>query len=133
MNARFELPKPSNLSSNVQPSFSFPKKRRLLRSKDFRRVYDHGSRFSGPLFTAFLLANSDLQGPRIGFTVPRALGRAVRRNRMRRRVREAIRLEAAMIGPQWDVVINPRKALHDAPWEAICREVRKLVLRCGNS
>ena len=104
----------------------------MLRSKDYRRVYDNGVRFSGPLFTAFFLASPDAAGPRIGFTTPRALGKSVRRNRMKRRMREAMRLELPGIGAQWDIVINPRKALHDAPWENVQKEVRKLVGRCGN-
>jgi ribonuclease P protein component len=104
----------------------------LLRSKDYRRVYDNGVRFSGPLFTAFYLASPESAGPRIGFTTPRAIGKANRRNRMKRRVREAVRLELGHIGSQWDIVINPRKALHDAAWESVQKEVKKLVGRCGN-
>jgi ribonuclease P protein component len=95
-------------------------------------VYDNGSRFSGPLFTSFLLAREDADGPRIGFTLPRALGRAVRRNRMRRRLREALRVELHRVDPRWDIVINPRRAMEEAPWENIQREVRKLVARCVN-
>lgn len=116
-----------------RPPLSFPKKNRLLRSKDYRRVYDNGARISGPLFTAFLLSNPAGAGPRIGFTTPRALGRAVRRNRMKRRLREAMRLELPRIGAQWDIVLNPRKALLEAPWGSIQKEVGKLVSRCVNS
>lgn len=105
----------------------------MLKSSEFRRVYDNGSRYSGPLFTAFLLANQEPAGPRVGFTTPRALGRAVRRNFMKRRMREAIRTKLPSIAPQWDIVINPRKALYDAPWDAVEKELRKLVARCGNS
>ncbi|MCC6362567.1 MAG: ribonuclease P protein component [Bryobacterales bacterium] len=122
------------MAPNAQQSYSFPKKHRLLRSSEFRRVYDQGSRFSSPLFTAFLWPNPEAAGPRVGFTAPRALGRAVRRNRMKRRLREAVRLELLpRLGPKWDVVINPRKALHDADWQTILREVGRLVARCGNS
>ncbi|MBI3209137.1 MAG: ribonuclease P protein component [Candidatus Solibacter usitatus] len=104
----------------------------MLRSSDFRKVYDNGTRVPGPLFSAFCLSNSASAGPRIGFTTPRALGKAVRRNRMRRRLREAIRLQLASIAPVWDIVINPRKSMLDASWAQIQSEVRKLVSRCGN-
>ncbi len=50
--------------------YDFPKRVRLLRSKDFRRVYDQGSRFSGPMFAAFCLRGALEDGPRIGVTVP---------------------------------------------------------------
>ncbi|MBL8176992.1 MAG: ribonuclease P protein component [Bryobacterales bacterium] len=105
----------------------------MLKSSEFRRVYDNGTRYSGPLFTAFYLANQEPLGPRVGFTTPRALGRAVRRNFMKRRLREAVRQQLPSIAPHWDIVINPRRALQDAPWQAVEKELRKLVARCGNS
>jgi ribonuclease P protein component len=70
-----------------------------LRSKDFRKVYDEGSRIANPLFAAFCLRESLPDGPRIGFTVPRALGKAVVRNRIRRRVREAVRHHLDRLNP----------------------------------
>src|SRR5450432_4057003 len=69
----------------------FPKNVRILRSSDFRKVYDGGTRISGPLFAAFCLLEPERSGPRIGFTVPRAIGNAVVRNRVKRRYREAVR------------------------------------------
>jgi ribonuclease P protein component len=114
-------------------ALGFPKKNRLLGSSDFRRVYDRGSRFTTPLFAAFLLARDNEQGPRIGFTVPRALGRAVRRNRIKRRMREGIRLRLPLIAAKWDIVINPRKAVLDASWESLSRELDRLVSKCGIS
>lgn len=100
-----------------------------MRSSDFRRVYDNGTRFSGPLFAAFCLANQQPVGPRVGFTTPRALGRAVRRNRIRRRIREAVRMELRLVAPIWDIVINPRKAALEASWDQVQKEVRKLLTR----
>jgi ribonuclease P protein component len=123
---------PQSSLDNSTHDFSLPKASRLLRPSEFRRVYDNGARVSNSLFTSFLLARDEASGPRIGFTLPRALGKAVRRNRMRRRLREAIRLEFHRVSPRWDIVINPRKALESASWESIQKEVRRLVTRCGN-
>jgi len=72
----------------------FPKSAHLLKHADFRRVYENGKRhFSGNL-TAFYLGRSEeikAAPVRIGFTVSRALGGSVDRNRIRRRTREAVR------------------------------------------
>jgi ribonuclease P protein component len=102
-----------------------------LRSKDFRRVYDHGAKFSGPLFTAFCLRSEDGCGPRIGFTIPRAVGTAVVRNRIRRRLREAVRKSLHQVGGAWEIVINPRSRVRSAPFPELEREVAKLFFRCG--
>lgn len=53
------------------------------------------------------------------------------RNRLKRRIREAVRLALARIGPQWAIVVNPRRAALEAPWEGLRQEVERLVLRCG--
>lgn len=97
---------------------------------DFRRIYDSGSRYSGPLFAAFCLKREDAAGPRIGFTTPRALGGSVVRNRIKRRMREAVRLELAILEPQWEIVINPRRKAQTAPFEDLAREVQRLFSRC---
>ena len=113
----------------------FPKSVRILRSKDFRRVYDRGLRYSGPYFAAFYarqLNASQNDGPRIGFTAPRALGGAVVRNRIKRRVREAVRLRLDRLNPQWEIVFNPRRAAMDSPFSELTREVEKLFLRCNS-
>ena len=101
-----------------------------MRSADFRKVYDNGVRVSGPYFAAFCLAPAPQQGPKIGFTVSRAAGNSVLRNRLRRRLREAVRLSLSRLGPRWLIVFNPRRKALDAPFEDLLAEVRKLFLRC---
>ncbi|MFY9728243.1 MAG: ribonuclease P protein component [Bryobacteraceae bacterium] len=113
--------------------YDFPKRVRLLRSKDFRRVYDQGSRFSGPMFAAFCLRGALEDGPRIGVTVPRALGKAVVRNRIKRRIREAVRLRLDRLKSSWSIVINPRQKSLDAPLTELEREVDRLFQRCNGS
>jgi ribonuclease P protein component len=85
------------------------------------------------VFAAFCLRRTQPDGPRIGFTTPRALGKAVARNRIRRRVREAVRLLLDGLNPQWSIVFNPRRKALEAPWAELRREVEKLFLRCNGS
>ena len=61
---------------------------------------------------------------RIGFTVRKVLGGAVVRNRMKRRLREAVRLQASQ---PWgvDVVINPKASLLEAGFDDVKAEVAK--------
>ena len=113
--------------------YNFPKRVRLLRSTDFRRVYDQGSRFSCPLFAAFCLRGAAEDGSRIGFTVPRALGKAVVRNRIKRRMREAVRFRLDGLKLSWSIVINPRSRSLNAPAAELEREVERLFQRCNGS
>jgi ribonuclease P protein component len=73
--------------------------------------------------TVFYLFRSGPAGPRVGFTVGRALGGAVVRNRMKRRLREAVRSNLAALAVPVDVVINPKKSLLTAEFPALLSEV----------
>jgi ribonuclease P protein component len=114
----------------------FPRTARLLRHADFERVYKLGRRHFSTSMTVFYWQRQEQQeahattkpaanGLRIGFTVSRAHGGAVVRNRMKRRLREAVRLSRPAVGPNADVVINPKKALLALEFEAVLHEVRR--------
>ena len=111
----------------------FPKSVRLLRSSDFRRVYDQGTRHTCPFFAAFSLLEPTAAGPRVGFTAPKGLGKAVVRNRIKRRMREAVRLELASLSPEWSIVFNPRRKVQDCLFTELQAEIRRLFIRCANS
>ena len=79
------------------------------------------------------MREADPAGPHIGFTVPRALGKAVVRNRIKRRMREAVRAHLDWLKPQWSIVFNPRRKALDAPMPEMAREIERLFLRCNGS
>jgi ribonuclease P protein component len=122
----------------------FPRTARLLRHADFERVYKQGRRHFSPSLTVFYWARpaeaeagkaaktrATVPGPhsptglRIGFTVGRVLGGAVERNRMKRRLREAVRMSLPSAGVAADVVINPKKSLLSADFADVLNEVRR--------
>ena len=79
------------------------------------------------------MRETEPDGPHIGFTTPRALGKAVVRNRIKRRVREAVRLHLDRLSPQWSIVINPRRRALSATTQELQQEVERLFLRCSGS
>ena len=79
------------------------------------------------------MRETEPDGPHIGFTTPRALGKAVVRNRIKRRVREAVRLRLDRLSPQWSIVINPRRKALSATTQELQQEVERLFLRCSGS
>jgi ribonuclease P protein component len=112
---------------------TFPRSARLLRHADFERVYKLGRRhfsasltvFYWPRLEAGAAKASASKGLRIGFTVGRALGGAVQRNRMKRRLREAVRLSSPPLQTNADVVINPKKSLLTTDFAAVVNEVQR--------
>jgi ribonuclease P protein component len=105
----------------------FPKSHRLLRHSDFERVYKQGRRHFTAHMTVFYLRrpNDQLKGARVGLTVSKALGGAVQRNRIRRRLREAVRLGHFSTGVAVDVVINPKRSALTADFNDLQGEVTK--------
>jgi ribonuclease P protein component len=109
------------------PKSAFPKSRRLLRHADFERVYKQGRRHFATHMTVFYLRreSEEKTGVRVGFTVGKILGGAVQRNRMKRRLREAVRLSSfgRAVGIDIDVVINPKRSLLTADFGKIQDEI----------
>jgi ribonuclease P protein component len=106
----------------------------LLQHAAFERVYKEGRRiFSGHL-TVFYRPRPAGDGsaePRVGFTVSRAMGNAVRRNRIRRRLREAVRLNLSALRAPVDVVINPKRTTAEAEFSALAGEVTRAFQQIG--
>jgi len=104
---------------------------RLVRSKDFARVYRRGSRARGSFITV-ALARNDLDGTRLGLSIGKRMDkRAVARNRLRRLVREAFRLEYADLPRGFDLVAigSTPKARPDLA--ALRRELRRLAQKAA--
>ena len=107
-------------------SHSFPKHRRLLRRIEFRRVYEEGRRRRAPLCTVFYRANS-LPHSRLGITVPRALGKSVVRNRVKRRLREVFRMNLPALPAGWDIVLNPSAGAAVVPFSELEEKILRLL------
>ncbi len=117
----------------VQPrtGHSFPKTARLLKTTEFKRIYDHGKKVSGPFFMAICAPDPGSPLARVGFTVPRRLGNSVIRNRIRRRMREAVRLELQHFPAGRDLVFHPRTSVLKAAFPELRREVERVFRICG--
>jgi ribonuclease P protein component len=103
----------------------FPKKCRLLRRVDFRRVYEEGQRRSASVCTVFFRPNG-LEETRLGVTTPARLGGAVLRNRIRRRVREVFRQNRWRLAGGWDVVLNPRPSVATIAYPVLEKQLLRL-------
>ena len=102
----------------------FPRTARLLKHADFDRVYRQGYRHFSSHMAVFYLRQAE-GSARVGFTVGRVLGGAVERNRIRRRLREAVRRRLAELKIAVDVVINPKKSVLTVGFPVLLEEVSR--------
>ena len=86
--------------------FTFPKSRRLTQSAEFAQVKKNGRVYRGRSVLLSILRANDANRFRAGFITSRALGSAVARNRVRRRLREIVRKhQREIVDGTWIVTI----------------------------
>jgi len=116
---------------NLLPAvFSCPspmkRKYRLRRNSDFQQVRQVGKSYASPIMVLAFLRN-ELDHSRFGFVVSKRLGKAVKRNKIKRRMREAVRLEMSHIKPGFDVVFIARVPSSQATYLEISQSIHKLL------
>ncbi len=97
---------------------------------EFRRLYSKGKSAVGPNIVLYA-RKRDRRENRIGITVSAKLAKAVRRNRVRRRLREAYRLNEEKFLPGVDLVAVVRGRGVSAPYRVLERELLELAGRLG--
>ncbi|MCU1309139.1 MAG: ribonuclease protein component [Candidatus Angelobacter sp.] len=127
----------SKSQSRSKTPFSFPKASRLLKHSTFQDVYEGGRRHFSTSMTLFYIlkesASADLSShAEVGITVGRALGGAVDRNRIKRRMRDLVRHQLGPLNTTLaerylaaEIVINPKKAALTAEHEKLRAEVER--------
>jgi ribonuclease P protein component len=110
--------------------FAMKRKFRLTKGEDFARVRLEGRYHSNPLLALGASPNA-LTHSRFGFVVSRRIGKAVRRNRVKRLLREAIRLRLGQIAPGFDVVVITRTAAAEADFWTLDTALARLLEQAG--
>jgi len=101
---------------------------RLQENKRFQEIRRQGKSYSGELLVMCVLPN-ELPNSRFGFSITTRIGGAVVRNRLKRRLREAIRLRMAIIAPGWDIVFIARRPIVCADYHQIDTACARLLRR----
>ncbi len=100
----------------------------LTKNNEFQRVYSKG-RYAASAFLVIYVLPNRFNETRIGITTSKKVGNAVKRNRMRRLIRENLRILSDRLTKGVDLVIVARKSEHTATLDIIGKELRYLLYK----
>lgn len=108
--------------------YSLRKSEHLRKNSDFRRVYSKGKSCADHFIVLFVLSN-DLEGNRIGLSVSKKIGKAVKRNRVKRLFREVYRLNKDKIIQGIDLIFLARKDVVKLDFSKMEKSILRLYKR----
>lgn len=109
---------------------------RLRKHADYQRAYKASRKQFSPSMTYFYAPQPEgtvAQGTRIGITAGRVLGNAVERNRIKRRMREAIRAGQSQLPAGVDIILHPRRSVLDMAYAELQLEVERIFTKVAGS
>lgn len=104
------------------------KKYRLRRNKDFQYTYRKGRSIRHPLLVLIYRRTNRIES-RIGFSITKKFGKAVQRNRIKRQLREILRLQLQQLKQGYDVIFVVRKEAKGASYHELDGAVHNLLKR----
>ncbi len=113
--------------------FRFTKAERLTLQKEFERVFQEGKVFKDAKVVLYVIVNS-LPYSRLGLVVSKKVGNAVRRNRVKRLLREVYRLNKHLLAVHIDIIAIPRHSFSfDLKRYDIENGFKKLLLKINEA
>jgi len=111
---------------------------RLRKHADYQRAYAAGRKRQSASMSWFLapqptsgLASWVIEGPRVGLTVGKVLGKAHERNRIKRRMREALRRHVELLPAGCDLILHPRRAVLTVDFGKLEAEIVRILQQAG--
>ena len=102
----------------------------LNRNKDFKRLYYRGKSAADAALVLYCQKSRDNR-IKLGITVSKKLGNAVKRNRIKRRIREAYRLSEEFVKPGYHLVIVARNKSARIPFALLQKSLLDLMKKTG--
>ena len=107
---------------------------RLRKHADYQRVYKASRKQFSKQMSFFCAARTaeaavralDPEAPRVGLTVGKVMGKAVDRNRIKRRMREAVRANLSLLKAPVDLILHPRRTVMEMDFAGLKNEVSQV-------
>jgi ribonuclease P protein component len=133
LNQRFPAETPSGfaMTTPLQPDRRQPPRQslvgaRLRKHADYQRAYEAGRKRQSASMSWFL-APGIPDGPRVGLTAGKVLGKAHERNRIKRRMKEALRRHLDLLPPGCDLILHPRRAVLTMDFKKLEAEIVRIL------
>lgn len=125
----------SGYPRNSSEARKVERRHRLSRSRDFDNVYRHGRSTSTRFFTLHAFPREDAESePRLGLAIPRGVGSAVKRNRLKRMLREVWPLKQRKSGFDYVLVVRPglSEAVESHGFDWLSEQVDEVMEKVGS-
>jgi ribonuclease P protein component len=106
---------------------------RLAKREDFNKIYRYGKSVANHQFVLYYLPQPKLEHFRLGVSVSKKIGNAVVRNRLRRMMKEIIRLKKELMMPHHDYILIARKPSSEMDYQAMEKSIYHVVRKASIS
>lgn len=115
----------------MSKKYSFSKQERLTKNKEFRCIFREGKSFSNHNLVIYIYQRSPEEGrqARLGLVLNRKLGKAVKRNKLKRRLREFFRLHKHLFKPGLDIIFLPRNQAINCDYQELKESILSICKR----
>ncbi|MFQ6069653.1 MAG: ribonuclease P protein component [Candidatus Aminicenantales bacterium] len=105
---------------------TFPPRERIRKKKDFSLLYREGKHYKGKYFNLVYLPNN-LCFSRMAVIVSKKIGKAVIRNKLKRRIRELFRRNKHLFQENIDILIVVKNGIQELPWPVLHESYVKAI------
>lgn len=103
-------------------------KEKLSKTIEFKKVFSEGIRIEGKNLITFILKN-DYNFNRLGIIVKKETGKAVIRNKIKRRLKEAFRLANKKLSLGYDIIVLAKNNIIESSYFEICHDLESLFVK----
>ncbi len=100
---------------------------RLRKHADYQHAYEAGHKRQSASMSWFLAPQTIAAGPRVGLTAGKVLGKAHERNRIKRRMKEALRRHLDLLPTGCDLILHPRRTVLAMEFEKLEAEIVRIL------
>ncbi|MNI13386.1 Ribonuclease P protein component [compost metagenome] len=115
----------------VWSAYLVEKTYRLTKREDFNKVYRYGKSMANQQFVLYYMPQPKLEQFRLGVSVSKKVGNAVVRNRLRRMMKEIVRLNKDRMTLQYDYILIARKPVLEMDYQAMEKSIFHVIRKAS--